>query len=71
MAGMTYKEQTEVRGAIKDYLDENGMTSLRKVCEYVESVTGIYPAPTTIARLVREFGYDSPQQTDWKWQKVK
>lgn len=70
MAGMTYREQTMVREAVQDYLDSNGMTSLRKVIEYVKSVTGISPAPTTIARLVREFGYDSPEQ-HWEWKKVR
>lgn len=71
MSGLSYKEQTLVRNAVSEYLEKFGMTSLRKVADYVQQKTGISPAATTISRLVREQGYDSPKPS-WTWvKKVK
>lgn len=67
MSGLTYEEQTSVRDSIKAYLEDNGMTSLRKIAVHVEAETGISPSPSTIARLVREFGYEI---TTTQWKKV-
>jgi hypothetical protein len=68
MSGRTFKEQVVIRKHVNDYLKEYGMTSLRKISVYVENKIGESPAPTTIARLVREFGYD---REIVKWQKIE
>lgn len=70
MSGLTYKDQTIVREAVQRYLDIHGMTTLRAIAKFVKETTGIYPAATTIARLVRENGYDMPQ-AKWEWKKIK
>lgn len=70
MSGLSYRDQTKVREAVQEYLKKNGMTSLRAIAQFVNEKTGIYPAATTVARLVREHGYDMPQ-AKWEWKKVK
>lgn len=66
MPGTTFHDQVIVRRHVYNYLEKNGMTSLRQVADYVESRTGILPAITTIARLIREYGYELQ---DDKWVK--
>ena len=65
MSGRTFHEQIEYRKHVYDYLEEYGMTSLRKIAAYVEKKTGEFLAPTTIARLVREYGYGR-EKVQWE-----
>lgn len=65
MSGQSFQSQAVVRAAIQRYLDRNGVTSLRKIAEYVGNETGISPSASTIARLVREFGYHK-KSTPWE-----
>jgi len=57
MAGITFEQQIQIRDAIKEYLDKNGVTSLRLIADYVKQKTGMRPSPNTISRHVREAGY--------------
>lgn len=65
MTGRTFLQQIEYRKHIYDYLEKNGMTSLRKISAYVKKKTGEEIAPTTVARLVREYGYDR-EVVEWE-----
>lgn len=64
MSGQTYVIQKQIREAVDDYLEQHGMTSLRKIAAAVEERTGIAPSPSTISRLVHEQGYSRPK-TSW------
>lgn len=68
MSGQPFENQRLLRDTVKEYLEKNGMTSLRKIAAYVEHKTGIKPAPTTIGRLVRSNGYSRPKTA---WEKKK
>ena len=68
MSGRTFKEQVIIRKYVADYLEKYGITSLRKIANYVEKKTGETPAPGTIGRLVREYGYD---REPVEWQKIE
>jgi hypothetical protein len=65
MSAVTFNEQVVVRKHVYDYLQKNGMTSLRKVAAYIMEQSGNTPAITTIARLVREYGYEI-SDVEWK-----
>ena len=64
MSGQTYKTQQLIREAVAEYLEKNGMTSLRKIAASVTKQTGYSPSPSTISRLVHEHGYTRPK-TSW------
>lgn len=64
MTARTFHEQVFTRQAVHEYLDENGMTSLQKIAAYVFETTR-YDVPTsTIAELVREYGYTVTERED-------
>ncbi len=64
----TFEGQNIVRQSIEKYLTERGMTSVRKIAAFVARDTGMNISPSTVARLVRNFGYDREEVT---WQKVE
>lgn len=68
MSSRTFHEQVIIRGHVYDYLEANGLTSLRKIAAYVEEKTDMYPSASTISRLVRDYGWNRKKV---KWEQVK
>lgn len=67
MSGLSYDDQTRVRQAVLEYLELNGMTSLRKIAKYVKQQTQIEPSASTVSRLVREIGgYRRKPMPQWE-----
>jgi hypothetical protein len=59
MPRSTFDEEIEVRDAIDEFLsnDNNVMTTLEALQDFVEQKTGIRPAYATVSRHVRAKGF--------------
>ena len=68
MAGVNFKQQKEVREWILAYIeDANQDESLRNCAAYIKEMAGYEVSPSTIARLLRDEGYEYNSE----WQRVK
>lgn len=70
MSGQSFENQTALREVVAEYLEQNGVTTLRTIAQHVEKLLGFYPSITTISRLVRQQGY-SRATTSWVREKKK
>ncbi len=65
MPSRTFQEQMIIRQTISEYLEANGMTSLRKIAAFIKEEVDYQVSPSTIARLVRDEGYEIGVETQW------
>jgi hypothetical protein len=58
MSGRTFHKQRLIRIWIDLYLEDNGMTSLQQIADYLKQRTNETVSRSTIARLVRDMGWN-------------
>jgi transposase len=57
MSGTNYHRQHAIRLWLGLYLEDNGVTSMRKIAEFLKEKINEDVSPSTIARLVKEYGW--------------
>ena len=58
-------EMKEIKKAIADYVQENGVTSTRDIAEGVCDTIGYEPSTATVSQVLKELGYITKKPTFW------
>jgi arginine repressor len=58
-------EMKEIKKAIADYVQQNGVTSTRDIAEAVADTIGYEPSTATVSQVLREMGYITKRPSFW------
>lgn len=61
----TDKDIQRIADAIEEYVQQNGVTTTRMIAEYVKATIGLAPSLSTVAKVLRQLGYDTEGVSRW------